>query len=301
MCSALPAQTDSREWCRVQPRPELKTLKRIPVPDQWFEVFEVAAGVYAIDEPHQSEETISYLIVGTKRAMLFDTGMGISNLKELAERLTRLPIAVLNSHTHNDHVGDNWRFQRVYGMDTAFSKKNAQGSRKAAQDEIGENEICGSLPTGFDTKSYATLPWKVTNAIQDGAKIDLGGRTLEVLSTPGHTPDALCLFDREAGLLFTGDTYYPAAIWLSRPETDLNAYGASIRRLAALMPAVKKVLGAHNIPVQDPAVLARLVAAFDKVRAGKIAPAPGGDGKVLYKVDGIEFLMRPPESSILKR
>ena len=53
------------------------------------------------------------------------------------------------------------------------------------------------------------------------------------------------------------------------------------------------VLGAHNIPVQDPAILPRLLAAFEAVRAGKVASKPASDGKVLYKTDGIEFLMRP--------
>src|SRR5213075_1287690 len=98
-------------------------------------------------------------------------------------------------------------------------------------------------------------------------KINLGGRTLEILSTPGHTPDAISLLDRNSGLLFTGDTYYPAPIWLYRPETDMDAYVASVKRLAALAPQVKMVLGAHNIPVADPAVLPKLVDAILAVRA----------------------------------
>ena len=115
-----------------------------------------------------------------------------------------------------------------------------------------------------------------------------------MIATPGHTPDAISLIDRANGLLFTGDTYYPAPIWLFRPETDLDAYAASIRRLAALAPQVKIVIGAHNIPVASPTVLARLVMAFDAVRAGKIKPVPEPAGKVLYKVDDISFLMRDP-------
>lgn len=71
----------------------------------WFEVYEPVPGVYAIYEPHQAEETISYLIVGDKQALLFDTGMGISDIKKTVRELTTRPIVVLNSHTHNDHVG----------------------------------------------------------------------------------------------------------------------------------------------------------------------------------------------------
>jgi len=288
------AQGAIPDWCRPLPRPEYKTLERVPISDPWFEVYKPAQNVFAIYEPHQSEEVISYLIVGDKRALLFDTGMGISDLRKVTAELTKLPIIALNSHTHDDHVGDNWEFDTVYGMDTTFTRDNARGSRDDAQSEIAPDQICGVLPKGFDAKAYATRAWKITAYTHDGDRFDLGGRVIEVIATPGHTPDAISLIDRANGLLFTGDTYYPAPIWLFRPETDLDAYAASIRRLAALAPQVKLVLGAHNIPVAPPAVLARLVAAFDAVRAGKAMPTPDSPGKVLYKVDDISFLMRAP-------
>ena len=291
---SLCAQVSNPEWCRALPRPEYKTLERVPVSDPWFEVYKPAPNVFAIYEPHQAEETIGYLIVGSKRALLFDTGMGISDVKKVTAELTKLPIIVLNSHTHDDHVGGNWEFDTVYGMNTDFTRTNAKGSRADAQAEITPDQICGTLPKDFDAKAYSTRHWKITSYIHDREKIDLGGRTIEVIATPGHTPDAISLLDRANGLLFTGDTYYPAPIWLYRPETDLDAYAASIRRLAALAPRVKLVLGAHNVPVAPPSVLPRLVVAFAAVRAGKVPAAADSGGKVLYKVDGFSFLMRAP-------
>lgn len=288
------AQSAIPDWCKALPRPEYKSLERVQGSDPWFEVYKPAPDVFAIYEPHQSEETIGYLIVGEKRALLFDTGMGISDIKKVVTALTKLPIVVLNSHTHDDHVGGNWEFDTIYGMDTTFTRENARGSREDAQAEIAPDQICGALPPGFDAKSYQTRPWKITKFIHDGERIDLGGRTIEVLSTPGHTPDAISLLDAANGLLFTGDTYYPAPIWLFRPETDLDAYARSIRRLADLAPRIKIVLGAHNVPVAKPAVLDELVRAFDAVRAGKIPPAPESPGRVTYKVGDISFLMRAP-------
>jgi len=291
-----PCQSATPDWCRALPRPEYKTLERVTVSDPWFEVYKVAPAVYAIYEPRQFEETISYLILGNTRALLFDTGMGMSDLKKVVAELNTLPIAVLNSHTHDDHVGANWQFSTIYGMDTDFTRQNARGSREDAQAEVASGEICGSLPAGFDPKAYVTRPWKITSHVHDGDHIDLGGRSLEIIATPGHTPDAISLFDRANGLLFTGDTYYPAPIWLYRPETDLNAYAASIRRLAALAPQVKLVLGAHNVPVAPPSILPRLVTAFDAVRAGKIPSEPADPGQVIYKVGDISFLMRAPQA-----
>jgi glyoxylase-like metal-dependent hydrolase (beta-lactamase superfamily II) len=296
MATSVASDQAKPEWCRARPRPEYKNLERVAVSDSWFEVYRVAPSVYAIYEPHQSEETISYLISGTVASLLFDTGMGIGDLKKVVGELTQLPVVVLNSHTHNDHVGDNWQFEKVYAIDTDFTRQNARGSREDAQAELEPGQICGNLPAGFDAKAYATKPWKITRYLHDRELIELGERKLEVIATPGHTPDAVSLFDRNNGLLFTGDTYYPARIWLFRPETDLTAYDASIRRLSALAPKVKVVLGAHNIPVADPSVLPRLVTAFEKVRSGKVTAIPESAGKVTYKVDGFAFLMRAPEN-----
>src|ERR1700722_14781928 len=286
----LYGQTEIPEWCRALPRPEYRNLQRIPASDPWFEVYKVAPSVFAIYEPHQSEEAISYLIVGDKRAMLFDTGMGISDIRKVTAELTRLPIVVLNSHTHDDHVGNNWQFETIYGMDTDFTRENARGSREDAQAEVTPDQICGHLPERFDPKTYATRPWKITSSTHDGDRIDLGGRSLKIIATPGHTPDSISLFDSANGLLFTGDTYYPGTIWLYRPETNLAAYGASIRRLAALAPKVKMVLGAHNFPVASPSVLSQLLTAFEAVRAHTVPATSTSAGKVIYKVGDISFL-----------
>jgi glyoxylase-like metal-dependent hydrolase (beta-lactamase superfamily II) len=284
-----PQPAPKPEWCRNLPRPEYRQLERVRAPDPWFEVYRIRPGVLAIYEPHQSEEVISYLILGQKRALLFDTGMGISNIRQVVDGLTRLPVSVINSHTHNDHVGGNWRFSDIYGMDTAFTRASAQGSTAAAQAELAPGEICGNLPAGFDAKSYATRAFHITRWLRGGEKIDLGGRTIEVIATPGHTPDSISLWDAPNGLLFTGDMYYPGLIFLYRPETDLDAYEASIAKMIALK--AKLLLPAHNVPVADPADLPRVLAAMRHVRSGKIKPVRKGN-EWEYKFEGFSFRMQ---------
>ena len=290
--AGIHAQTQEiPDWCKPLPRPEYKSVERVPISDPWFEVYKVGPDTYAIYEPHQSEEVISFLILGKQRALLFDTGMGISDIRKVTRELTSLPIIVLNSHTHNDHVGGNWQFDTIYSTDTDFSRKNAKGSTEDAQAEIAPGQICGQLPFNFDAKSYRTKRWTITKYIYDGDKIDLGARIIEVLSTPGHTPDAISLLDRGNALLFTGDTYYPAPVWLFRPETDFTGYEHSIQRLAGLVPQVKIVLGAHNVPVAPPSVLLTLVKAFDEVRAGKAQCKPEGTTQKLCTAYSIPFLL----------
>jgi glyoxylase-like metal-dependent hydrolase (beta-lactamase superfamily II) len=284
------AFAETPEWCRNLPRPAYKKLERVEIADTWFEVYKIRPGIFAIYEPHQAEEIISYLITGSKRAMLFDTGMGISNIKAAVEQLTKLPIIVLNSHTHNDHVGDNWRFADIYGMPTAFTRKNAEGSMADAQAELASGQICGALPSGFNPKDYRTKAFHISHWLHDGEIIDLGGRSLKVISTPGHTPDAIALLDERDKLLWTGDTFYAGPIYLYRPETDLDAYVASVKQLSALVPRLDLLLPAHNEPVAEPSVLPRVVDAMQQVREGKTKSVPK-DGKREFVFDGFSFLM----------
>ena len=73
-------QNDKPDWCKPLPRSEYKSLEPVKVSDPWFEVYRVASDTFAIYEPHQSEETIGYLILGSQKAILLDTGMGISDV-----------------------------------------------------------------------------------------------------------------------------------------------------------------------------------------------------------------------------
>src|SRR3974390_619144 len=112
-----PQQLDKPDWCKPLPRSEYKSLERVKVSDPWFEVYRVAPNTFGIYEPHQSEETIGYLILGSQKAILLDTGMGINDVKKVVMELVKnggakdggvnppLQMIVPNSHTHDDHVG----------------------------------------------------------------------------------------------------------------------------------------------------------------------------------------------------
>jgi len=291
ICLTSSVAAQQAEWCKNLPRPAYSKLERVSTADAWFEVYKIRPGVFAIYEPHQLEEVISYLVVGRDKALLFDTGMGISNIQAVVAELTKLPVSVVNSHTHNDHVGDNWRFSDVYGMDTEFTRANARGSKEDAQAELTPDEICGALPAGFDAKAYSTKPFHITHWLHDGDKIDLGGRTLQVIGTPGHTPDSIAVLDEKNGLLFTGDTFYAGPIYLYRPETDLDAYLASMKKLAAMAPHLQLLLPSHNVPVAGPENLQKVVTAMQRVRRGEVKPV-AKDGKHEYVFDGFSFLMK---------
>jgi hypothetical protein len=114
-------------WWEALPRPEWEAFDRLDDGAGWFEVYRVQPGVLAIYEPGQFEEVVSYLILGEKRALLFDTGLGIGDLRALVSSVTELPVAVLNSHSHYDHIGGNHQFDRVYGPDTPYTRARMKG------------------------------------------------------------------------------------------------------------------------------------------------------------------------------
>jgi glyoxylase-like metal-dependent hydrolase (beta-lactamase superfamily II) len=279
------------EWCRQLPRPEYKTLERITSADPWFEVYRIVPGVYAIYEPHQFEEVISHLILGDKRALLLDTGLGVGDIGKVVHGLSTLPVTVLNTHTHFDHVGGNSEFGDILAEDTPFTRDNEKGQiNKYSRDALAPERICGSLPPGVQADRYAIQPWHVAQRIHDGQKIDLGGRELEILFTPGHTPDSLSLLDRKNGLLFTGDTFYRGPIYLFTPETDFGAFSKSVDRLAALVPNLKLLLPAHNTPTAEPAYLTRLQEAVRKVESGSVR-GEVTSGYREYSFDGFSLLL----------
>ena len=285
------AGAQATRWCDALPRPVYGTLERVPVLDDWFEIYRVADGVFAIYEPFQFQEVISYLILGSKEAVLFDTGLGIGTISRVVTQLTRLPVTVLNSHTHFDHVGGNAEFGQILAMDTAYTRTNTGGfAPKVVAGEVAAEALCRGLPPGFDAARYRTRPFTPTQLIKDGHRIDLGGRRLDVLHVPGHTPDAVALLDSAAGLLWTGDSFYEGPIWLFAPETDWRAYAASVDRLAALVPKLSRLFPAHNVAVSDPALLVRLQKAVAAIRSGQAKGREEAGGQMTFSFDGFSIV-----------
>jgi glyoxylase-like metal-dependent hydrolase (beta-lactamase superfamily II) len=263
----------------------------VPVPGDWFQVYRLDDGVFALYEPLQLQEVLSYLVVGSKSALLFDTGLGIGKIALVVKSLTPLPVTVLNSHTHFDHVGGNADFLHILAMDTEYTRANARGFPHATvAGEVAPTALCAGLPPGVQASSYRTRPYHPSQFTRDGHQIDLGRRKLEVLHVPGHTPDAVALLDRERGLLFTGDTFYEGPIWLFAPETDLEAFARSVDRLAALAPTLRRLHPAHNTPRADPKRLLDLREAIRRVRSGAATSVDAGNGQIESAFQGFSIL-----------
>lgn len=284
---------DLDSFCDRLPRAAYADFRKHKASDDWFEVYEVEPGIFAIYEPFQWQEVISYLIIGTESALLFDTGNGIGDIKAVVEQLTDEPVRVLNSHSHFDHIGGNYQFDDVLSIATEFTLARTGGIQSdEVRMEASPEALCKSLPEGVTEANHQTRPFSITETIAEGDVVDIGGRRLEVLHVPGHTDDSIALLDRDAGFLWSGDSFYEGPIWLFFPETDLAAYQKSVAKLAAVAADLKAVFPAHNTPKADPALLMQLRENLDRVLTGKVEPVPVSDGNVEFRFDGFSFLMR---------
>jgi pimeloyl-ACP methyl ester carboxylesterase/glyoxylase-like metal-dependent hydrolase (beta-lactamase superfamily II) len=295
----LVANLELASFCSRLPRAGYKDLDKSDFSNEWFEVYELDDGVWAIYEPFQWQEVISYLIIGEESALLFDTGNGIGDIRAIVDQLTDKPVRVLNSHSHFDHIGGNYQFENILSPSTAFSIEKALGDDSdSVKMEASADALCVDLPAGVTASSHHIEPYSITSRVRDGDMIDLGGRELEVILTPGHTDDSVALLDKKAGLLWTGDSFYAGPIWLFFPETDLAAYEQSIDRLLVLVPGLKALLPAHNIPMIDPAKLLEIQRALKLILEGKAEAIPDRDGLLMFEFDGFGFLMREDYTTV---
>ncbi len=282
---------DTAKWWEKLPREEWAAFERVAEDLEWFEVYRIFEDVYAIYEPGQFEEVISFLIVGEKRALLFDTGLGIAKLRPAVARLTDLNVMVINSHGHYDHIGGNHEFSEIGGVDIPYARESAKGAEhEKVVEYVTGDWLWKETPADFDPQSYEIKPYQVTTVIKDGDIIDLGGMRLEILATPGHSPDSICLLDREGRRLFTGDTFYLAPLYAHLEGSNVADYKASIDRLVALEPEIDHIMTSHNVPRAEPAYLSRVKDAFEAI-ATKNAAYVETDGAFEYQFDGFSVIV----------
>jgi glyoxylase-like metal-dependent hydrolase (beta-lactamase superfamily II) len=262
----------------------------------WYQTYQINDNSYAILAPNHWQETVSYLLVGKEKALLIDTGMGFANIKHTVNAITDLPIIVVNTHSHYDHVSNNHHFDTIYGRDLDFTRINASGHPKTTwQNALQPSAISGNLPNGFSFENYESKPFKFSKHLNKGELIDLGTRKIEVIFTPGHTPDGMLFFDREAGLLATGDTFYPSTLWAHRSDADFKDYIASAKLMASMEKDVKYILPGHGEIAANPNFLSKLYYAFIAIRDPETKYEVREDHR-RYQFDGFAALVKnPPE------
>jgi hydroxyacylglutathione hydrolase len=157
------------------------------------------------------EKPFLYLILGKERALLVDTGAGPVDTAAFVQKLTKLPLVIVHSHAHGDHVAGDKGF------------------------------LSGTLiPATVEAEQKA---FGIANWPDQPGSIDLGDRVIDVIAIPGHQAAHVAYYDRKTGILLTGDHLYPGRLYIA----DFPAYVASTRRLVEFTEShpVAHILGCH--------------------------------------------------------
>jgi glyoxylase-like metal-dependent hydrolase (beta-lactamase superfamily II) len=242
----------------------------------WFDVREAEPGIYIIEEPLHVERVKSYLVVGDDRAALIDTGMGVANIREVVDSLTDKPVTVLLSHAHWDHVGGNTLFEEIFIHPAEAGDIEGGFSNERLRKWFAPEQLTGPLPPGVSLETLAIPPSRATGTLSDGQVVDLGGRQLEVLHCPGHSPGGIVFLDRANGVLFSTDLAYQGFLYAYQGRS-LSIYLESLRRLASLAPDVRIVYPSHNDSPLEPEVLVASAEIMQQVVDGAEPAGVEGD------------------------
>jgi glyoxylase-like metal-dependent hydrolase (beta-lactamase superfamily II) len=255
--------------------------------DDYFTVQALDPRTFAIGEPRYAQQNYNYLILGSERAVLFDAGPGIRDIRPVAASLTGLPITFVPSHFHYDHVGNRVTFERVAVVDLPELRARAEGGRLA----LGFEEHLGAAE-GIEAPTLVVREW-----LAPGSRIALGGRDLLVLHTPGHTPESISLLDPASAQLFSGDFLYPGPLYAFLPKSSLGEYLLAADAVLAAAPGSARIFGAHRAAPPGAPELALadvrdLAATLREIRSGE------REGQGLYPVayrvnERIDLLAEP--------
>lgn len=242
----------------------------------WFDVREAEPGIFIIEEPLHVERVKSYLVVGDERAALIDTGMGVANIREVVDSLTDKPVTVLLSHAHWDHVGGNTMFDSIL-IHPAEADVLPEGfPNDRLRKWFAPEQLTGPLPPGVNSDTLAIPPSQATGELADEQVVDLGGRQLEVLHCPGHSPGGVVFLDRANALLFSTDLAYRGFLYAYRGPS-LGIYLDSLLKLASLAPDLRTVYPSHNDSPLDPGVLVASAEILQQVVDGAEPAGVQGD------------------------
>jgi len=254
--------------------------------DAYFTVEEIDSGTFAIGEPRFYQGNYNYLVVGSERALLFDSGPGLRDIRPVVESLTDLPVLAVPSHLHYDHIGNHVKFEQIGVVDLPSFRARAKVAGGLLRPTAAEH-------LGF-VEDVPVPDLRVTEWLAPGSEIDLGGRTLRVLHTPGHTGDSISLFDAARSQLFTGDYVTEGELYAFIPGASLEEYLTTANALLETLPENVQLLTAHRLTPPGPPILRYadlqdLRTTLLAIRSG--AATPTGTYPQAYRVnDELEIL-----------
>jgi len=246
------------------------------------------------------EAVYMYLLIGTEKALLIDTGYGFTDVPAAIRSVTDKPLIVVNTHGHMDHVHGNYLYPLVYlseNDEECFRRHtDSEYLKGLLKDVLKANHLpvwLMKLPGlhGHVEKVAASYPSRHIPLPPEGY-FELGGRRVRIIETPGHTAGSICLLDEKNHWLFAGDTACHDGVLLHFPEsTDVATYQQSITKLKALADdgEIETIFPCHQQTPLDTGILDTYLALCGQLLDQKPDEAALQAGKITRNGTAIQF------------
>jgi glyoxylase-like metal-dependent hydrolase (beta-lactamase superfamily II) len=214
--------------------------------NDWFTVETIDESTFAISEYGHWEKPHSYLFKGSEKSVLLDTGLGIGNIKSVAEELTDTPIVAVVTHAHWDHTSGlhGFTYIGVHELDKGWLEKGLPIPEEQIKVNLLKEPFTKNAPPAFSVASWKPFIGRPTLVLKDEDEINLGNRILQVIHTPGHSPGHICIYEEAKQYLATGDLLYEGKLDAFYESTDPAHFRSSIEKISKLK--VNKLLPGHN-------------------------------------------------------
>ncbi|WP_254525753.1 MBL fold metallo-hydrolase [Natrinema caseinilyticum] len=225
--------------------------------DDWFDIEEISDNSWRISEATFFND---YLFAGEERALLLDASVGIGNLRAMVETLVDVPVTVVLTHSHWDHMGAAHQFDDVRVHNAELPSDGTVRSDYVAEEFHVDlsgwidswRDQGGQFPDGFDPENYEIQPASNITDVAEGEVVDIGNRELEFIHLPGHAPGQLGALDRERGDLYGGDVIHiQQNLYIHFGGCDIHDYVDTFARLRELRDegVFDTLYTAHNPPM----------------------------------------------------
>ena len=217
-----------------------------PIADFWYGIAPCNDAIVHLRETSVDPYIVGdlWLLRGASRDLLIDTGTGIVSPEPIVRAITGRPVLAVALNRFYDHAGGlHWFEERgCHSLDAAAIESPTLESSVVGP-YVKEPLFFAHPHAGFDSTAYRMRGAPPTVCFEHGDTIDLGGRALKVLATPGMTPGSMCIWEERSGSLFTGDTLFDDPQQRPFDPADPAGFAQSLRMLLEL--PVKTLFGGH--------------------------------------------------------
>ena len=174
---------------------------------------------------------LAHLVLGDERALLVDTMSGHGDVRAAVEAVTTLPVTVVATHSHYDHIMGAYRFGELW-LERHEAERFDREEWRAAR--AHEDAVARGVLPGKETWSLAECARPKVCYLEETQAFDLGGVTVECVALPGHTVGCMGFLARELDVLFTGDAVTPIMTIFFEESASVETYRATLAKMSEL-------------------------------------------------------------------